>query len=332
MRKILITGGAGFVGRRFCRHFLDQGDEVHCVDSILRYTGGVHPEEGWWLFEPRDFKNFHFYKEDCRDYFKRIRDTDFDYVFHLAAMVGGREMIDNNPLAVAEDLSIDSEYWQWAKNTKPAKTICFSSSAAYPIKLQRREHHVMLTEDMIDFTSDVGVPDMSYGWAKLTHEFLARLAYQKHGIRSVAYRPFGGYGEDQDANYPFPSICKRAMEHRGQPRLTVWGSGDQLRDFIHIDDCVRGVVTTMDKIEDGSAINLSTGILTSFKQFARMAAELLGYKPEIFGASDKPEGVFARGGDTAKQKSLGFEATIPFAQGIRQALESYGAFRNQKSA
>ena len=320
MNKILITGGAGFVGRHFVKHFLENGDEVHCVDSIVPLTGGIDPDSGWPLFEPREFHNFHFYREDCREYFRRVKDMDYDYVFHLAAMVGGREMIEYNPLAVAEDLSIDAEYWKWAKECMPTKTICFSSSAAYPIKLQSFDHHVLLKEDMIKFDSDIGMPDMSYGWAKLTHEYLAKLAYERHGIRSVTYRPFSGYGEDQDSAYPFPSICKRVIENAGQSVITVWGTGNQMRDFIHIDDCVNGVLMTMDKIDNGGAVNLSTGILTSFKEFVRIAANKIGFDPEVVGASDKPEGVFARGGDTDKQKLLGFNYSISFSEGVVRAI------------
>ena len=74
---------------------------------------------------------------------------------------------------------------------------------------------MLLKEDMISFDGDIGMPDMSYGWAKLTCEYLARLAYEKHGLKSICYRPFSGYGEDQDDAYPFPSICKRALANRG---------------------------------------------------------------------------------------------------------------------
>jgi GDP-L-fucose synthase len=323
VRKVLITGGAGFVGRHFVKYFLGSGDEVHAVDSVAPLTGGIDPSSGWPLFEPRDFKNFKFLREDCRDFFRHVRDTDYDYALHLAAIVGGRAMIENNPIAVAEDLSIDAEYWQWAKVAKPAKTLCFSSSAAYPIKYQRAGNYVLLREEMISFDDDIGVPDMSYGWAKLTCEYLARLAYQKHGLKSVSYRPFSGYGEDQDDSYPFPSICKRALANKGAKVLEVWGSGTQMRDFIHIDDCVAGVVATMDKIDDGDAVNLSTGLYTSFIEFARLAAELVGYRPEVRGMSDKPASVHARGGDTAKQKALGFTYTIDFTAGIRRALDHY---------
>jgi GDP-L-fucose synthase len=323
MNKILITGGAGFVGRHFCRRLLDASDEVHCVDKVVEHTGGIHPDNGWPLFNPTDYLNFNFYHQDCRAFFKKRKDTDFDYVFHLAAMVGGRLMIENNPLAVADDLSIDSEYWQWAVETKPRKSVCFSSSAAYPIKLQRKDAYQLLKEDVICFDDDIGMPDMSYGWAKLTMEYIGRLAYQKHGLKSVVYRPFSGYGEDQDDTYPFPSICQRVLRKKGADKIIVWGSGNQMRDFIHIDDCVDGVILTMDKIGNGDAINLSTGIFTSFKQFVKIAANLAGYDPDVVGMSNKPEGVFARAGDTAKQRQFGFQFKTSFEKGIQRALDYF---------
>jgi GDP-L-fucose synthase len=311
VRKVLVTGGAGFVGRHVVGRLLEAGDEVHAVDCVAKYTGGIDPADGWPLFDPRDYPRFHFYKEDCRAWFGRVRDTDFDYGFHLAAMVGGRLMIENNPLAVADDLAIDAGYWGWAKETRPKKTACFSSSAAYPIKLQRAEGYVLLTEDMISFEGDIGMPDMSYGWAKLTCE----------------YRPFSGYGEDQDDAYPFPSICKRVLANRGAEVLNVWGTGAQMRDFIHIEDCVDGVMTTIDKIDDGGAVNLSTGIFTSFIEFAKLAAGTVGYHPQVKGLSDKPAGVHARGGDTTKQKQLGFQYKIGFRDGIERALKCYSETR-----
>jgi nucleoside-diphosphate-sugar epimerase len=323
VRKVLVTGAAGFVGRHFVKRLLDAGDDVYAVDSVAKYTGGIHPAKGWPLFDPRDYRAFHFYHEDCRTWFQREKDTDFDYVFHLAAMVGGRLMIENNPLAVADDLSIDAAYWGWAAQTRPGKTACFSSSAAYPTRLQGPDSYVLLKEDMISFDNDIGMPDMSYGWAKLTCEYLARLAYQKHALKSICYRPFSGYGEDQDDAYPFPSVCKRVLANSGAQVLHVWGNGAQMRDFIHIDDCVDGVMTTIDQVDDGSAVNLSTGIFTSFISFAKLAAEITGYHPDVKGLSDKPTGVYARGGDTTLQKQLGFRYKIDFRTGLEQALHYY---------
>ncbi|QHI70203.1 NAD-dependent epimerase/dehydratase family protein [Tichowtungia aerotolerans] len=324
MKKTLVTGGCGFVGRHLIARLLQEGHEIHCVDPIVPLSGGIRPEE-WPLFQPLEHGGFHFYPQDCRDWFGGHEDTDFDYAFHLAAMVGGREMIENNPLAVADDLSIDAQYWQWAVKTRPVKNIVFSSSAAYPIELQRPDHYELLREEMITFEDRIGMPDMTYGWAKLTNEYLARLAVEKHALKAVCYRPFSGYGEDQDDSYPFPGVCKRVLANRGAEEITVWGSGRQMRDFIHIDDCVEGILTTMDQIDDASALNLSTGLYTSFIEFARIAAELCGFSPAVKGTSNKPEGVFARGGDTARQRELGFTHTLSFRDGIARALNYYDA-------
>lgn len=331
MKRILITGGAGFVGRRFVRRFLTAGHEVVCVDPVIVGTGGIDPSCGWPLFEPRDFPIFHYHKQDCRDYFRDHPGEYFDEVFHLAAMVGGRLMIEQQPLLVAEDLSIDAQYWRWAENARPCKSIIFSSSAAYPIKYQRREGYRLLKEELIDFGDDIGMPDMTYGWAKLTVEYEARLAYEKHGLRSVCYRPFSGYGEDQDLTYPFPSIGKRALENPGTTRFQVWGSGRQMRDFIHIEDCVDGVLKTKDQISNGDAINLSTGVLTSFIELAKQFTGQIGYSPEVVGISDKPEGVFARGGDTQLQRRMGFRPAVTLAEGIRCFLKYFEQLGSQKA-
>lgn len=324
MRKVLVTGGAGFVGRRLVKRLLEAGDEVHCVDNLAPLCGGVEPGRRWFGIDPTGHASFHFHLQDCRDYFQKNRDTDFDYCFHLAAIIGGRLVIDEDPLSVAEDLSIDAAYWKWAAETRPKKSVCFSSSAAYPIEFQTRENYRLLKEDMIAFDHELGLPDMSYGWSKLTLEYLCRLAWERYGLKSIVFRPFSGYGEDQDMSYPVPSICKRVIENATAKELTVWGSGDQMRDFIYIEDCIDGVLAMMDKIDDGDAVNLSTGIVTDFKSFAATATRQYGYEPRIVGTTDKPEGVFARAGDTAKQRSLGFTASTDVETGIAKVLAHLG--------
>ena len=113
------------------------------------------------------------------------------------------------------------------------------------------------------------------------------------------------------------------LQNKSKERITVWGTGDQQRDFIHIEDCVAGVTSTMDKVNDGSAINLSTGKLTSFKEFVKITSNILGFEPFIEGTSNKPEGVFARGGDTQLQNQLGFKSKITFTNGIEEALNYF---------
>ena len=323
MARVLITGGAGFVGRHFARHFLERGDDVVVVDSLVDSGGGLDPALGWPLFEPRDFDGFRFRRSDCRSWFAEHAHLEVDLALHLAAVVGGRRVLESEPLAVAVDLSIDAAYWEWARSARPVKTVCFSSSAAYPVRLQQEETSALLSEDLVDLSGqrDIGMPDMSYGWSKLTCEYLARLARARHGLASVCYRPFSGYGEDQDDAYPFPSICRRAIEGRASGRVAVWGSGRQMRDFIHVEDCVRAVTTTMGAIDDGGAVNLSTGVLTSFRELARLAAEVVGYDAVVEALTDEPEGVFARGGDTDKQRRLGFVPRVSLRSGVEQMID-----------
>ena len=189
--------------------------------------------------------------------------------------------------------------------------------------IPKKENYKLLSEDLVSFDQPIGVPDLTYGWAKLTSEYLGKIAYENYGIKSVVYRPFSGYGKDQDLSYPFPSICKRIMNNKNSKKIQVWGTGDQMRDFIHIEDCIKGVVSTMDKIDDGSPINLSTGKLTSFKEFVKIGCNILGFETEVVGTSDKPEGVFARGGDTKLQHDLGFVTKINFKSGIEEALKFF---------
>ena len=120
-----------------------------------------------------------------------MKDTDFDYGFHLAAMVGGRLMIENNPLAVADDLVHRRRILgRWAKERTTEEDRLFLVPAR-PIRSSCKRHskdYVLLKEDMISFESNIGMPDMSYGWAKLTCEYLAKLAYTRHGLNSICYR------------------------------------------------------------------------------------------------------------------------------------------------
>ncbi len=225
--------------------------------------------------------------------------------------------IEHNPLKVAKDLTIDSALFRWAVDAHPGKIVYFSSSAAYTIDLQTKERNMPLKESMLDVRKGIiGVPDMSYGWSKLTGEFLSYLAVDKHGLKVAVYRPFSGFGEDQALTYPFPSIIKRAIENRGEP-LEIWGSGEQSRDFIYIEDCISGILETYEDTNDASALNLGTGVRTTFKMLAAEAGNVLEKNFEIKPLTEKPEGVFARYCDPSLQKEKGFSPHYSLTDGIK---------------
>jgi len=290
--KILITGNKGFVGSHFQRYLLDQGHEIFGVD----------------------IKDSHERYHDCRDFFRHDPNSliVWDMVIHCAAIVGGRTKIENDPISVATDLSIDAEMFNWAVRTKQKRIIYFSSSAVYPVELQRFK--VQLKEADVNFER-IKAPDMTYGWAKLTGEFLAQFAEQA-GVRVHIFRPFSGYGPDQDLDYPFPSFIKRGAE-QADP-FEIWGTGEQVRDFIHIDDIIAAVMKAVE-IDFKGAVNLGTGKATSFDELARLVASVASYEPKFKRLPSKPAGVMYRVADTTKM-SLFYQPKISLEEGIKEAL------------
>lgn len=223
---------------------------------------------------------------DARDYFRNAAQR-FDLVVHLAAVVGGRETIEGNPLSVAVDLAIDAEMFQWAVRTQQPHVLYYSSSAAYPIGLQDGNREWQLHEDDIDL-DHLASPDLSYGLAKLVGEYQARLA-RAHGVKVTVARPFSGTGPTQTLDYPVPAIVDRAV--RREDPLVVWS--DSVRDIIHIDDVIDVSLTAVEHdVQD--PFNCGTGIPTSFTAIAHMAAHAVGYSPTVKVLDDKPAGVAYR--------------------------------------
>jgi GDP-L-fucose synthase len=312
--NVLVTGGAGFVGRHICKRFTDLKCKVICIDNLISESSMI--PENWPEHLICNPLYFTFINIDCREYFKSEEQERFDLIIHLAAIVGGRCSIENSPIDVGEDLSIDAEMFKWAIKNKPNKILFFSSSAAYPIKFQKdNDSKSKLSEDMIDFNSDtIGMADLTYGWAKLTGEYLAKLAHEKYGLNVVCYRPFSGYGEDQNVAYPFPSILTRVLNKESP--IDIWSNS--YRDFIYIEDAIDCVLDTINLINDGSAINIGTGVATSFKELAEKMCKICGHEVPINILSNKPSGVFYRVSNTSYSESLGFIPKTSLEIGIRR--------------
>jgi nucleoside-diphosphate-sugar epimerase len=284
MMKILITGSEGFVGKYFKKKLADYDL------TLIDIKTGV----------------------DCRDFFKDS-DTQYDLVIHLAAIVGGRESIEGRPLAVADNLSIDSEFFQWCLKTKPHKVVYFSSSAAYPVYLQAFPE-TRLKESDINL-DNFDKPDMTYGWSKLTGEYLSQFVENVH-----IFRPFSGYAYDQDLSYPFPKYIERALSH--EDPFEVWGPGTQTRDFIHMKDVVNAVMVAVKENIKGP-INLGTGRATSFLELAELCTTAVGgHKGQILTRPDKPVGCMHRVSNNSKLLSF-YTPKITLEEGIAEAVSYF---------
>lgn len=290
MKKALITGAAGMIGRNFLAYLYDQGWSVTPIDVRSPWTC------------------------DARDYF-RESGTRFDLVLHCAAHVGGRLDIENKAAFIgAYNAQLDGALFEWALRTRPAHTIYWSSSAAYPVTLQGRSaSRSLYEEDVYVFEPDMA--DQTYGWAKLVGERLAVEA-EAEGLRVHVFRPFSGYAPDQDTSYPFGAYVDRA--HRKADPFTVWGTGEQVRDFIHISDIIGATMAAVEQDFRGP-LNLCTGRPTTFNELAQLVTSAAGYSPAIEHDRTKPVGVFYRVGDPASMHKV-WTPKVSLEEGIKEAL------------
>jgi nucleoside-diphosphate-sugar epimerase len=315
--KILITGHMGFVGRHLFRTLCDQRHELTGIDLL----GHDYVRPKPLVVRPSVAGR------DALDFF-RTDTTRYDLAIHCAAVIGGRANIDGTPLSVATNLALDSWYFRWLARTGTPRAVYFSSSAAYPMWLQQRStgddaladrrllRGKLLREDDLSLTV-MQRPDQTYGLAKLAGEQLAAYA-EAEGTRVTIVRPFSGFGEDQATDYPFPAFIDRAR--RREDPFTIWGDGEQVRDWVHISDVVGATMAAVEQ-EVAGPVNICTGRATSFNELAKLVTSAAGYSPAFRHLPAMPSGVHYRVGDPTKLLTF-YTPRVSLEDGIRRALEA----------
>ena len=287
MLTALVTGAAGFVGRHMVSELAARGYSVEPIDIAWGNDAfEVFASEKW----------------------------SFDLVVHAAAQEPHRLAIDTKPEAFVYNSALDAAMFNWAIRTHQRHVLYLSSSAVYPATYQGNRYARRLAEHLVG-GAVVREPDSNYGWAKLHGERMADVA-RASGVPVTVVRPFSGYGEDQSLNFPFRAIIERARAR--EVPLTIWGTGWQVRDWIHIDDVVKAALACVG-VGVAGPINLCTGVGTSIRELARMASDLMGYNPSIESAAGKPSGVHFRVGDPGWLHEI-YVPAITIEEGVKRAL------------
>jgi nucleoside-diphosphate-sugar epimerase len=253
---------------------------------------------------------------DCLDVF-RHGDRVFDLVVHAAARAPHRAAIDGRPATMAYNLQLDSAMFDWALRTGQRRVLYLSSSAVYPANFQDGSREIRMLHE-VHTDSPYGVmPDAGYGWTKLTGEKMAAAAAAE-GLTVHVVRPFSGYGEDQGEDWPFGAFIGRAA--RREDPFLIWGTGEQVRDWIHIDDVVAGALAVVDS-DVRDPVNLCTGRGVSMKELASLIVAETGYETWVAFDPTAPAGVAYRVGDPDRFFEI-YRPRVSLEVGVARAVRS----------
>jgi len=319
-RRVLVTGGASFIGSHLTEALVKRGAAVRVIDNLS--TGRLEYLDecirgGTVEFMQADLLNASAVDEAVRG---------VDTVFHLAADHGGRGYVDLHQAACASNLTLDGILFLACKNAGAEKIVYASSGCVYPNLLQQDPRELLyLTEDMVGPPYDA---DNMYGWAKLMGELTLRAYARDWGLKSASCRYFTVYGERGKEDHAVIAMIARAFVR--QEPFEVWGTGEQIRNWTYVGDIVEGTILAGEKIDDGTAINLGTMERTRVIDAAREVLRYTEHPAEIRLRPDMPTGPINRVADNSLAKRLlDWEPKMKFMDGLHRTIDWYFATKDR---
>lgn len=321
-KKILITGGASFIGSHLTDALIQRGADIRIVDN---FSSGKKENIIKYLKK----KQIELIEGDLLDSTiakKAVKKIDF--IFHLAGDHGGRGYVDLHQAACSTNLTLDGNVFLAGVRAGVEKIIFASSGCVYPNFLQADLNKtIYLNENQVKPPYDA---DNMYGWAKLMAELTLKAYHKEWGIKTASCRFFTVFGERGKEDHAVIALIARAFIK--QDPYIVWGNGQQVRNWTYVGDIVNGTIMTAEKIDDGTAINLGT------KERIRVidaVKEILHYTkqdPKIEFKPDMPVGPLNRIADNSlANKILGWKPKTKFIDGLHKTIDWYFSNKDRKT-
>jgi len=318
--KTLVTGGASFIGSHLVDALVERGAIVRVVDNLS--SGRLdnirsHVEAGRIEFKQADLAEPRVATEAVRG---------MEMVFHLAADHGGRGYLELHQVACATNFALDGIVFAACRGAGVGKVVYASSGCVYPNHLQTDPTQlVYLTENMVVAPYDA---DGMYGWAKLMAELTLRSYAAETGMKSASCRYFTAYGERGHESHALIAMIARAFV--GQDPFVVWGNGEQIRNWTHVSDIVRGTILAAERIDDGTGVNLGTMERTRVIDAAREVLRYTGHSARIELHPEMPTGPLNRVADNAlARRLLGWGPQVKFVDGLHRTIDWYLAVKDR---
>ncbi len=313
-KKVVVTGGAGFIGSHLTRKLVELGSDVTVIDNLSRGK----------IKKIKDIKSkINFLKIDLRNEKKVAKAfTNQEIVFNLAALNTGVDfdlgrtevMFEENLLLQMIPLRVASKF----KSIK--KFVQISSASVY--SRDAMENQVPTPED-----ADTCQPEPSklgYALAKKMGEYLATWYYQDTGLETVCVRFINVYGENDnfdEMGHFIPVMVRKFV--LSNDTVEVFGSGKQKRSFIHVDDAVSALLLLAEKGKPGEAYNVDSENERSVKEVVDEIAKSFAHKKlKIIFDKTKPEGSQRRALDNKKLLKLGWKSEVSFENGLLRTIEN----------
>jgi len=306
--KILVTGGAGFIGSRLVDRLLREGHEVTVLDSLLAGTTEN-------LEEHLSSTGLHLIKADVRNsraVKKAVKGATA--VFHLAALVDVPLSVENPVLTNDVNVNGTLSILEASLAESVDRFIFMSSSAVYG-----EARYLPINEE------HPTTPLSPYGVSKLAAENYCRNYHEIQGLETCCLRLFNVYGPRQHANSYSGVISKFIRKIRSGESPVVYGDGKQTRDFIHIEDVIDACVLAMESTGiNGGTFNVGTGKPTTIRELADIIAELLGetrLRP-VFKKPRKGDVKDSYADINRARKSLNFKPKTELKNGLKSLIEN----------
>jgi nucleoside-diphosphate-sugar epimerase len=320
-RKVLVTGGASFIGSHLVDQLVERGAKVHVVDDLTSgRLGNIEPhvKAGRVTFVEADLRE---------PGVTRAAMKGIEVVFHLAADHGGRGYVDLHQAGPASNLFLDGIVFWEAVKAGVEKVVYASSGCVYPNYMQTdTKKELYLREEDVKPPHDA---DNMYGWAKLMAEMTLQAYHREHKLGAASLRYFTVYGPRGVENHAVIAMIARAFVK--QDPFDVWGDGKQIRNWTYVDDIVSGTILAAEKINDGTAVNLGTMERVSVLDAVQMVQEFSGQKVQIRLRPDMPTGPVNRVADNKLAKQLlGWEPKTPFRVGLKKTMDWYFSSKHRE--